>query len=389
MDLKEIKTMLTKLKELPDVEKNSSQTLFDIAGFPRRETVCSNFFAFFLDVSGEHGLKDLFLKSLLEAYFEKSDGELPPTAHLSTQIKKEEYTKEGGFIDILIETEDFAIIIENKIDADLYNDLNDYFDSAKSSGKYAKIHAIVLSLNKFEDIEKSNDGDAEFCNIIYADFVRKLKGNLGEYMSDANGEWIIIMKNFIKLLQNLERKKNIMSNEEYKKQLEFIADADNIEGIKALERLFKSTVDFMEKELEKVEDEIKTFGDYSFKHGKATTGLTNPWVRSRYDFRKNVFAETSDNNFFEIIRCAKGWEMRFWAGSGNKEINDKAKESLKGINAIDQNCTSLVEKDNSYAVTLWVYEPSETNTLNPKNIAEEAHELIDKINEGLIKGKRK
>lgn len=44
----------------------SNPSIFEIAGYPHYENVCSNILVFFLQPDAAHGLKDLCLKSLLQ-----------------------------------------------------------------------------------------------------------------------------------------------------------------------------------------------------------------------------------------------------------------------------------------------------------------------------------
>jgi hypothetical protein len=54
------------------------KSFLDIAGFPHREKVWSNFYAFFLDQKQEHGLGKLFLSCLIDILVEKTSNEFEP-----------------------------------------------------------------------------------------------------------------------------------------------------------------------------------------------------------------------------------------------------------------------------------------------------------------------
>ena len=47
------------------------KTLFDIAEFPKRERVISNFYAFYFDPLCEHGFRDLFVSTLSKLIADK------------------------------------------------------------------------------------------------------------------------------------------------------------------------------------------------------------------------------------------------------------------------------------------------------------------------------
>jgi len=111
------------LPKISKVRKN----FMEIAGFPKWETVNSNLLAFYLDKTEEHGFGDLFFKSLLKL-IELDKIELYNSDFF---VEREVYTPKGKYIDIVIKSvdiddngkHDWVIILENKVYADLYNDL--------------------------------------------------------------------------------------------------------------------------------------------------------------------------------------------------------------------------------------------------------------------------
>ena len=80
--------------------KEKAKTFFDVAGYPHYENVISNILAFFFNTREEHGLKDLWLKSLLDCYNYKAKmniclGEFE-------DIEREHSTEENKRLDIII-----------------------------------------------------------------------------------------------------------------------------------------------------------------------------------------------------------------------------------------------------------------------------------------------
>ena len=130
--------------------------VFDIAGFPRRETVASNVLAFFLDPNERHGLATLVVDSLLVQLDGSpgfgSDGRLGDgfraADHLGSlgwTVTTEEPTRDGKRIDVFLSNEalDVAVVIENKMDAAVYNPMASYVRHA--AARRARTLAIVLS----------------------------------------------------------------------------------------------------------------------------------------------------------------------------------------------------------------------------------------------------
>ena len=104
-------------------------TLFDIADFPHYETVISNFYSFYLNPSEQHGLSDLFISVLSDIIKRKTGGHSIIANSKICYTEREVYTDNGKYIDIVVsEPSEFddvvenAIIIENKVDASVYND---------------------------------------------------------------------------------------------------------------------------------------------------------------------------------------------------------------------------------------------------------------------------
>ena len=98
-------------------------TLMEISGYPHYENVCSNILAFFLDPGNPHGLGTLFLDALVQA---GGIGEQGGEIGVNIQIRREETTRKGNRIDILIQSESHAIVIENKIFHEIGNPFEDY-----------------------------------------------------------------------------------------------------------------------------------------------------------------------------------------------------------------------------------------------------------------------
>lgn len=118
-DYEVFNALLQKFLSLP--KTNSNPTFMDICqmGGDRFEERCSQILRFFLTPNAAHGLRDLFLSSLLEV-----TGKEDLSFSLNgTKVITEEATEDRKFIDITVVADDFVIAIENKIGASLYNPL--------------------------------------------------------------------------------------------------------------------------------------------------------------------------------------------------------------------------------------------------------------------------
>ncbi|QBQ54781.1 PD-(D/E)XK nuclease family protein [Nitrosococcus wardiae] len=183
--------LLAEFESLP--KEISSESIFDIAGYPHYENVASNILAFFLNPNNEHGLGHLILSSLLNL------SGASETKQSNVQVSREAYTINGGRLDILIETDNQLIGIENKIYHHLANDLADY---SKSLDKWAQpsqlsVVKIVLGIKK----EQESFG---FVCITYEELFSKVKERLGSYATTSSQKWLLYLIDFIRTIEKLK-----------------------------------------------------------------------------------------------------------------------------------------------------------------------------------------
>jgi hypothetical protein len=184
----------TKYTITPEPEKN----IFEISRYAHYENVISNWYAFFLDSSNEHGLGRLFLDSLLEIIKDNSDN--LNFDMYKCNVVREVCTDSGRFDILLYEGEDeskpkSAILIENKIYAKVYNPLDEYFSFVNSDNKIG----VLLSLKKENKVHKN------FINITHELLIDRIKLKLNEYWDNINIKYLIIMKDLFSYLVSLTK----------------------------------------------------------------------------------------------------------------------------------------------------------------------------------------
>ena len=199
LSLEKITHLLNGLKSLPP-SQNREPTFMEIAGYPHFENVCSNILQFYFQPSNEHGFGTLLLDSLFTLINEKVviNGQ-------SIDVRREESTDKGNRIDLVIESDDFVLGIENKIFAGLYNDLNDYKNHLEN--KYLRddrpVYRVILSLHLIQPTLDNNLHG--FKPITYALFFEKVIANIGSYFLTAREPHIAFLRDFIQTIQNLQR----------------------------------------------------------------------------------------------------------------------------------------------------------------------------------------
>ncbi len=183
--------LLGKFESLP--KKVRSESIFDIAGYPHYENVASNILAFFLNPNNEHGLGQLILSSLLNL------AAASETNQSNVQVSREVYTINGGRLDILIETDNQLIGIENKIYHYLVNDLEDYSKSLDKWAQPNQLTVVKIILGIREEQESF-----DFISITYEELFSKVKECLGSYATTSSQKWLLYLIDFISTIEKLK-----------------------------------------------------------------------------------------------------------------------------------------------------------------------------------------
>jgi hypothetical protein len=294
MKLDWIKNLIDTYPDTPTGRKN----FITIAGYPRWETVNSNLLAFYFDEKEEHGFSRLFVNSLCDIYEEKLGVESFRRELLETEftVEREKPTSSGKKIDLLLKEEydlaqldeetisDWAIIIENKLDADLYNDLADYWQSVKANNKIG----IVLSINPVEVPKHFEKKGVSFVNITHDEFVEKIMQNLPEFYIDSDDRHLLLLKEYI---SNIKSYNNNQNTEEMDKTLQLFQL--NKKEIKEFKRVDKELLGYVSQLVIEIMDEM------GFQ-----TNAPNKIAKAKHFF----INETNDGRFEKNI--AK--KFRFW-----------------------------------------------------------------------------
>ncbi len=192
----EFASLILEFGKLP-IRELPKTTFLEIVEKSHLENTWSRILAFYFNPRGEHQLGTLLVKSLFDSLGEYHI----PHKIDSYSVYTEHITKKGNRIDIVIESADFVIGIENKVNAPLYNDLDDYAETIESLAKGRNTYKIVLSKYK-------NTVYAGFVNLTYEKFITSVRNNLGHYYSLANTKYVIFLADFI---DNIEKNLNLIN----------------------------------------------------------------------------------------------------------------------------------------------------------------------------------
>ncbi|MCK4663624.1 MAG: PD-(D/E)XK nuclease family protein [Bacteroidales bacterium] len=348
MDLNWIKELIDILPETSIRRKN----LIAIAGYPKWEIVNSNLLAFYFDEKEEHGFSRLFINSLFDIYETKLKGTSQQREIFETDfsVDREVATDSGRRIDLLlredIEVEydnesiipNWAIIIENKLFADLYNDLTDYWKSVKADNKIG----IVFSVNPIEISQKLEKKGVKFTNITHGELIEKVMQNLPEFYIDSDDRHLLFLKEYISNINSYYKDKNEMDKMDKTLGL-FHLEKDKIKKFKEvdlelLKYVSKSVFEVMtEMGFPPYSTKDSSKGKYFYINGDSNLNNIlqgNVDVAEKFRFWVNL----------DLLRYSTTFEASFelW-GKDNTKHGDKLKNRLKKIQIFTENIQIGIE----------------------------------------------
>jgi hypothetical protein len=300
--------ILHDFESLPD--NKESESIFEIAGYPHYENVISNILAFYLNPNNEHGLGGLLLTSLINL----TGG--VEVQQENFQVSREVSTNNGGRIDIVIETDNQIIGIENKIFHHLNNNLDDYSKSIDDWAKPNNLDTlkIVLSIKK----ETNNSG---FICVKYEDFIAKINENIGMYITTSSQKWILYLIDFLSTIHKLSGKKMEINK----------IDQFFIENEERVNSIIKSRNNFIAK----LNKKIRNLSDLIQK----PEDCERQWIYSKfclvhdYNICGNLIA-------FDLHISPQGWELTLFGRDSN---------SIEYLKLVDlSNMDVVLNKDSRY-----------------------------------------
>ena len=314
--IRDFEELLKSFSKLPKARQRP-KTLLEISGYPHFENVASNILAFFFCPTEDHGFGSRVLRSLLSLVESQCDSDLLA----DFTIYREAVTSGGNRLDILAESSDLVIGVENKIFAPGYNDWKDYSDfleqKANATGKPPI--KIVLCLRK-----EGLDPDHGFRMISYDEFSECLLKNIGTELLDANPRYLALLLDFVNTMKNRKTGTHMDPNlvEFFKKNLKTIVE------------LYRQAEN-LRSELEQKTDELKQ--DMKIPPGIRPRSYNK--VEEGYDyFYSTVYCEVDIPDGIRLVlevtvRRKEGDENDGWQiyaharkGSQQQQVNDWLKK---------------------------------------------------------------
>lgn len=196
--LSKFEHLLAKFNQLAPVAV-TEPTIFSIGGKGYYENPTTDILAFFFDSNGPHQLGDTALKALIRCLPEEYcslDSSLIETPEREVQ------TRAGKRIDLLLESTDWVIVLENKI----YHQQNNPFDDYENFIQ-EKQNKIRFNKKKVLFVVLSPTGEVlpnRWHGISYPEFIAALKIELAEqFLSQPINKWTLLLREFILHLESL------------------------------------------------------------------------------------------------------------------------------------------------------------------------------------------
>jgi hypothetical protein len=327
---------LNSLKGVQWIEpKPRPANIFQIAKVSKKEAVASNILAFFFDSSEQHGMGNLFGNALLNVIGKPNPDTTPQQWSVETEDSRG--SDSNNRVDITVVGDSVAFVIENKVDAPLYNDLVDYESKVVNTPGIEKDKCHVIVLHPHEDIKFAPPEDDEFIftfdftdeilsngrkgikctrtakneqstddksdssdsseksrpettdkkpeevtafDVTYDDLFDEVKKLLGEYILDADTRCVEILKQFIE-------------NTSEKKRKEWEVNMDEVISV------FTESVSGNEVELRRILEEAKTY-------------------IGKVDSKLNEVCKTVESKLPEVLKVDMWYEQPRWTKNKDK-----------------------------------------------------------------------
>jgi hypothetical protein len=171
-------------------------TFMEVAGIERREVYISRILAFFLDSREDHGLGDLWVRSLLTAVSDtdaRFDPDALQTSPSSSSIEVVTANVRRNLrIDVVVETPELVVGVENKIGASFYNDLAAYAGQVRDMAGDRVPLLLTLTLHDeaaatAEWAGKCGEAGVALANVTYGALFAREGGDRGGHAHGRPG----------------------------------------------------------------------------------------------------------------------------------------------------------------------------------------------------------
>ncbi len=254
------------------------KTFLEIAGIQSKEVYISRILEFFLDANEHHPFGNIFVRSFHNLYGAKSEKGNKKEQESSKYVKvvdthTEYKTNNNKRIDILVETDNYVLAIENKIYAGLYNDLEDYKKTAtdvargiigkdadavsEEGGKDVpeedakEVVCVVLAPFAMSKVDQEKIKKEDFVFITYEELFNEVIKHFNEVDVYHKNKHFLYMQLFYDLFRTI---KNLTGEEKLKEKFANFIGQEN-KAYWAIQAIH-SCISYKNSVLEKVKEEV-------------------------------------------------------------------------------------------------------------------------------------
>ncbi|ENQ3078735.1 PD-(D/E)XK nuclease family protein [Bacillus sp. WLY-B-L8] len=310
----EIQYAKTIKESLEYKQSPKEKNFFSIGARGHYENPISDIMAFFMHPREEHGFQTLFLQSLAKCLSINID----VLSFLS--IEREVVTDEGNRIDILIEGEDWVIVIENKIYHQVLNPLDEYIEFINNTYQNKSCYFILLSL------EKKMINHDNWMSLSYVHFINEIEKGLGKYLLKCGTtKWVVFLREYVVNIKALIGEETMDQ-----KMLSFIQN--NYAQINEIIKMRSQYLNYISKEIQAIMQELG--------HEKVTHKIYEGWgekkvgikfsSKERWGPKTNIVFVVREDGEFEVDYYIYGIEEEEWDALDQHFLNEKYDAWIEG-----------------------------------------------------------
>ena len=200
MNIIQLKQLIEHIKTLPTPEI-PEQTIFGIGSRGYYENPTSDVLAFFCDSEGDHGLGNLIMEALFDALTvsnpESADFDFSDFS-IITEPEREVFTEDSKYIDILLEGNDWVMVIENKVFHKLNNPFKSYQQHIYREEQYQGKHPIFIVLSP------KGNAPTDWLGLSYPALLDSIREKLAHaFITQPLNKWLVLLREFILHLEGI------------------------------------------------------------------------------------------------------------------------------------------------------------------------------------------
>lgn len=307
MKFEALKTLIDEFEKLPFREKKE-ENIFTVGARGHYENPVSELLAFFINPSAAHPFKDKVLQALFNCIKEESEQQFNIIdTNLVTSPKREQVTDNSKRIDLLLESENWVMLIENKIYHYLDNPLDTYTAWAERTYESKEKIFLVLSI---EGTKSEN-----WIGVSWKRFLEEIKKLMAEgFLFGQLNKWHVLLREYILHLES------IVNPVEYNKTEEGFV-FKNLNEIKEIVAFKQSVIKAFQ---EKIRVQLEK------KFGRKVTTTLHDWDGfPALRFRLNEWKSWSSQS--DLVLCLESGKfyINVYAHVDNEESIKKAEEIMQ------------------------------------------------------------